>query len=143
MSLRLEIFAEIELVNVMPPTIRYLDLENCSYDFNSVFKDRLISIGLPHVKSKPSKLYVTAYRADMNKYVDIPFGIETLLVQHVWRFRKEIPSSVKKLVLYKDIFGIDDLQKRYDMTGSGSIQELVIICDESLYSDILLNITKI
>ncbi|EFA80578.1 hypothetical protein PPL_06517 [Heterostelium album PN500] len=145
---RLEIFAEIELVNVMPPTIRYLDLENCSYDFNSVFKDRSIyqldylmlypelGASLDGMKIKELELYVTAYRADMNKYVDIPFGVETLLVQHVRRFRTEIPSSVKKLVLSKDLFGIDVVQKRYDMTGSASIQELVIICNESLFSDI-------
>ncbi|EFA80594.1 hypothetical protein PPL_06533 [Heterostelium album PN500] len=90
---RLEIFLNIKLINVMPPTIRYLNLENCLVE-------------------------------------EIPFGVDTLSIQFASTFQKEIPSSVKKLVIFKDIFCIKDLQKRYDMTGAASIQELVIICDE-------------
>ncbi|EFA80587.1 hypothetical protein PPL_06526 [Heterostelium album PN500] len=111
---RLEIFAEIELVNVMPPTIRHLDLENCDYDFNSVFKDRSIyqldylmlnpklAASLDGMKIKQLELNMTALKSDMNRHVDIPFGVETLSIQFASTFQKEIPSSVKKMSTTKE-----------------------------------------
>ncbi|EFA80590.1 hypothetical protein PPL_06529 [Heterostelium album PN500] len=143
---RLEIFSNIKLINVMPPTIRYLNLEHCDYDFNGVFKDRSIYqldflrlnpkqvVSLDGMKIKELELNMRTYMSFVGKEVDIPFGVETLSIQYASKFQKEIPSSVKKLVFSKEIHCIDDLQKRYDMTGSASIQELIIICDEISFS---------
>ncbi|EFA79012.1 hypothetical protein PPL_08480 [Heterostelium album PN500] len=151
---RLEFRTRITLINEMPPTIRYLDIEKCDYDFNSVFKDRSM-YQLDYLRLKPIDSTTTILddmkikelefnmmiddgsiamknSKDSKEEVDIPFGIETLSVQLTSKFQKSIsiPSSVKKLVLSKELDCIGGLQKRYDMSGAGSIQELVIVCDE-------------
>ncbi|EFA84951.1 hypothetical protein PPL_01944 [Heterostelium album PN500] len=142
---RLEIFAPVTLVNVMPPTIRYLDVECCDFEFDIIFKDRSLYqfdylklnrdqiASLDGFKIKELELSMS-YEADK---FNIPIGVETLSVPFISTFlhKMKIPSSVRKLIISNEIDCIDDLQKQYDFTCGGSIQELVIICNESSYAE--------
>ncbi|EFA84981.1 hypothetical protein PPL_01975 [Heterostelium album PN500] len=145
---RLEIFADITLINAIPPKIRYLDVEKCDFDFDSIFKDRSLYqfdylrlspnqiTTLDGLKIKELELIMKTSGSDTNNRLDIPFGIETLSVPFTSTFLHEmdLPSSVKKLIISTEIYCIDTPEKQYDLTGGGPIQELVIICNELLYS---------
>ncbi|EFA84948.1 hypothetical protein PPL_01941 [Heterostelium album PN500] len=140
---RLEIFADIKLTNVMPPTIRYLDVYNCVYRFDRIFKDRSLYqfdylrlrlnqiASLDGFKIKELELHRKPYRS-VDNIVKIPFGIETLSLELTSKclYDKELPSSVKKLIISQ---GLDN-QKHNDFSCGGSIQQLIITCNESIYS---------
>ncbi|EFA85902.1 hypothetical protein PPL_01134 [Heterostelium album PN500] len=144
----LTVFGDAKLINVLPTSTRYLDLDGCEYDINSIFKDRS-QYQLDYLKLNISRasslrgLNIKHLEIDMQPEIekeveegteaksnaglpslDIPLSVETLSI-HLNKkieLKQQIPSSVKKLIVYGDIDGIKDLQHNNDM----SIQELVV-----------------
>ncbi|EFA80609.1 hypothetical protein PPL_06548 [Heterostelium album PN500] len=137
----------VQLSGTMPLAIRHLDLDSSEFDADSVFKDRSkyqfdylkvnpfnARLSLDGLKIKELELDLTTDQNEECK-VNVPFGVESLIVLlNASEFQK-IPTSVKKLKITNVWNSINTIQKNNDLSGAGSIQELEINYNDPFFTE--------